>query len=197
MNIKQILGINTVIQGVLASVDLSTIKFNHLYELKGYPAGGCARDVLYGASSKDVDILVPMGEYLSEAEAFYVAGSICDFLRRVLGVPAYCVFAYQKGESEKGHDFDERLYFCVKTCINGVDVDILGSRYSSIQEIIDNFDCTMNQVYIDPVQGELVGSKVTELEWLKPVPDARIIRMQDKFSKLVLSKTLEVNYNVV
>lgn len=188
MNIKQILGINTVVQGVLTSVDLSTIKSDLLYELKGYPAGGCARDVLYGASTKDVDILVPMGGHLTESEAFYVVESICNFLGGVLQLKAHCVFAYQQGESEKGHDFDERLYFCVKTCINGVDVDILGSRYSSIQEIVDNFDCTMNQVYIDPVQGELVGSKVTELEWLKPVPDARVIRMQDKFNKLVLGK---------
>lgn len=195
MNIKQILGINTVVQGVLSSVDLGTI--DNCPVLVGYPAGGCARDVLYGASTKDVDILVPMGEHLTESEAFHVAESICDCLRQVLDVTAYCVFAYQKGETEKGHDFDERLYFCVKTCINGVDVDILGSRYSSIQEIINNFDCTMNQVYIDPVRCELVGSKVTELEWLKPVPDARVLRMQDKFSKLVLSKTLEVNYNVV
>lgn len=184
MNIKQILGINTVVQGVLSSVDLGTI--DNCPVLVGYPAGGCARDVLYGASTKDVDILVPMGEYLSEAEAFYVAESLCNFLGGVLQLKAHCVFAYQKGESEKGHDFDERLYFCIKTCINGVDVDILGSRYNSIQEIITNFDCTMNQVYIDPVQGELVGSKVTELEWLKPVPDARVIRMQDKFNKLVL-----------
>lgn len=195
MNIKQILGINKVVQSVLNQIDTCTI--DNCPVLVGYPAGGCARDVLYGASTKDIDILVPMGEFLSEAEAFYIAGSICDYLRRALGVPAYCVFAYQKGETEKGHDFDERLYFCVKTCINGVDVDILGSRYGSIQEILDNFDCTMNQVYIDPVQGELVGSKVTELEWLKPVPDARVIRMQDKFNKLVLSKTLGVNYNVV
>lgn len=195
MNIKQILGINTVVQSILNQIDTRTI--DNCPVLMGYPAGGCARDVLYGANSKDVDILVPMGEHLTESEAFHVAESIGNYLSRGLDVTAYCVFAYQKGETEKGHDFDERLYFCVKTCINGVDVDILGSRYSSIQEIIDNFDCTMNQVYIDPVQGELVGSKVTELEWLKPVPDARVLRMQDKFSKLVLSKTLEVNYNVV
>lgn len=187
MNINRILFINEVVQLVLNRVDTCTI--DNCPVLVGYPAGGCARDVLYGASSKDVDILVPMGEHLSEAEAFYVAESICDSLRRVLDVTAYCVFAYQKGETEKGHDFDERLYFCVKTCINGVDVDILGSRYGSIQEIIDNFDCTMNQVYIDPVQGELVGSKVIELEWLKPVPDARVLRMQDKFNKLVLGKS--------
>lgn len=184
MNITQILGTNKVVQIVLNQVDTCTI--DNCPVLVGYPAGGCARDVLYGASTKDVDILVPMGGHLTESEAFHVAESICNFLGGVLQLKAHCVFAYQKGESEKGHDFDERLYFCVKTCINGVDVDILGSRYGSIQEIIDNFDCTMNQVYIDPVQGELVGSKVTELEWLKPVPDARVIRMQDKFNKLVL-----------
>lgn len=184
MNIKQILGINEVVQSVLNQIDTCTI--DNCPVLVGYPAGGCARDVLYGASTKDVDILVPMGEHLTEPEAFYVAGSICDYLSGVLDAPSYCVFAYQKGDTEKGHDFDERLYFCVKTHINGVDTDILGSRYSSIQEILDNFDCTMNQVYIDPVQGDLVGSKVTELEWLKPVPDARVIRMQDKFNKLVL-----------
>lgn len=195
MNIKQILNINEVVQSILNQIDTRTI--DNCPVLMGYPAGGCARDVLYGASTKDVDILVPMGGHLTEAEAFHVAESVCDYLRRVLDVTAYCVFAYQQGETEKGHDFDERLYFCVKTCINGVDVDILGSRYGSIQEIIDNFDCTMNQVYIDPVQGELVGSKVIELKWLKPVPDARVLRMQDKFSKLVLSKTLNVNYNVV
>ena len=192
MNIKQILNINEVVQSVLNQIDTRTI--DNCPVLVGYPAGGCARDVLYGASSKDVDILVPMCAYLSEAEAFYVAESICDFLGNVLQLKAHCVFAYQKGKSEKGHDFDEHLYFCVKTCINGVDVDILGSRYGSIQEIIDNFDCTMNQVYIDPVQGELVGSKVTELEWLKPVPYARVIRMQDKFSKLVLGEECEVYY---
>lgn len=184
MDIKQILGINKVVQIVLNQVDTCTI--DNCPVLVGYPAGGCACDVLYGASTKDVDILVPMGEYLSEAEAFYVAESLCNFLGGVLQLKAHCVSAYQRGESEKGHDFDERLYFCVKTCINGVDVDILGSRYGSIQEIIDNFDCNMNQVYIDPVQGELVGSKVAELKWLKPVPDARVIRMQDKFNKLVL-----------
>ncbi|AGZ17261.1 putative nucleotidyltransferase [Proteus phage PM16] len=186
MDIKQILNINEVVQSILNQIDTRTI--DNCPVLMGYPAGGCARDVLYGASTKDVDILVPIGEHLTESEAFHVAESICGYLRRVLDVTAYCVFAYQRGDTEKGHDFDERLYFCVKTCIDGIDVDILGSRYGSIKEILDNFDCTMNQVYIDPVQGELVGSKVTGLEWLKPVPDARVLRMQDKFNKLVLGK---------
>lgn len=180
MNIYTLRGINLVVNQVVNYTGFGIVCTN---DLQGYVAGGAARDCLYNIPIKDVDVLYPLGSNLSEAEAFYIAETICDNLRR-FNYPAYCVFAYQRGDTERGHDFDERLWFCVKTCINGIDVDILGSKYSTIQEVVNHFDCTMNQVYLDPTTGELVGDKVQELVWIKEVPEARTERMIKKFKQV-------------
>lgn len=180
MHIQELSKISTLVNEV---VNYTGFKGAGIYQIQGYIAGGAARDCLYNISTKDVDVLYPLGSNLSEAEASYIAETICDNLR-LFDYSAYRVFAYQQGETEKGHDFDERLWFCVKTCINGINIDILGSRYSTIQEVVSHFDCTMNQVYLDPTTGELVGDKVQELVWLKDVPEARTERMIKKFKQV-------------
>lgn len=180
MNIYQLKHINFLVDEI---VNYKGFAGTGISKLRGYIAGGAARDCLYNIPTKDVDVLYPLGCYLSEAEAFHIAETICDNLRR-LYYPASRVYAYQQGDTERGYDFDERLWFCVKTCINGVDVDILGSKYSTIQEVVSHFDCTMNQVYLNPNTGELVGYTVQELVWIKEVPEARTERMIKKFKQV-------------
>ncbi|ANT45319.1 putative nucleotidyl transferase [Pectobacterium phage PP16] len=118
-------------------------------------AGGCVRDVLYNRQPKDFDAVLCMGGS-TYMEAFEVVQGISDRLSR-LGYSSRCYQAYGTGVNPDTLEpldvhadaFHLRYLACMKTNIDGYDVDLLFSTDGTIAEHVSHHDCNVNMVWLD------------------------------------------------
>lgn len=150
-------------------------------DLKAYAAGGCIRDLHYGLPIKDIDILVPVGS-TDEQGAFSVMERFALAYLALMGEPVDVTMAYCQSAVDRQTlgDFDERLYGVVKVGSKYGDIDVLFSRYSTIQEVLAWFDCNINQGHMGS-DGLVHYQACDELVWIKPVLPSRFERMQSKW----------------
>lgn len=151
-------------------------------DLKAYAAGGCIRDLHYGLPIKDIDIIVPVGS-TDEQGAFSVMDRFARAYRVLMDEPVAVTMAYCQSAVDRQTlgDFDERLYGVVKVVSRYGDIDVLFSRYSTIQEVLAWFDCNINQGYMG--SDEVVHYRpCDELVWIKPVLPSRFERMHAKWN---------------
>lgn len=153
-------------------------------DLNCYAAGGCIRDTYYELPYKDIDIVVPLGD-VSEQDAFAVMERFAKEYRWMMNQPVAVMMAYGQSADARQSlgDFDERLYGVVKVGSEYGDIDVLFSRYSTIQEVLDWFDCNINQGYMDS-QGGVYYHPCKELVFIKPVSDSRRERMLSKWATI-------------
>lgn len=158
---------------------------------EGHLAGGCVRDTLMGVTPKDYDFVIT--EFSEDSDAFifslmtHISGAISS-----MGLGRSEV--YQAYESCQPPEFDvnpgsftEMFNGCMKVTLKGNDepihVDILFSKYPTIEEHIKQHDCNANMVYLNDA-GEIVGSKVDELIFRAGICPERIRYMTEKWSNI-------------
>lgn len=153
-------------------------------ELQAYAAGGCIRDTHFGLPAKDIDVIVPVG-CTDEKWAFSVMERFAKCYRALYDEPVAITMAYCQSASCRDTlgDFDERLYGVVKLQTPFGDVDVLFSRYPSIGEVLNYFDCNLNTGYMD-TSGSVYYEEPRDLVWLKPVLPSREQRMLNKWEQI-------------
>lgn len=153
-------------------------------DLSVYAAGGCIRDMYFGLPAKDVDLIVPVGG-TDERAAFSVMERFARSYHAMFDEPVAITMAYNQSSScrETLGDFDERLYGVVKIQSPLCEVDVLFSRYGSIAEVLNHFDCNLNTGYMNS-QGFVDYAEPLELVWLKPVSPSRELRMLNKWAQI-------------
>lgn len=151
-------------------------------------AGGAARDMLYGVTPKDFDIVVCTGGVLVGSESFGLLVKLSDALTKLCNCTTEIYQAYEQATC----DFDERWSsaMCVSFA-NGTKVDVLvSSEARDIREAVDGFDLELNQCWVHQYSNRLASIAslhsvdVKETRWLKPVSQERRVRMQEKCTKL-------------
>ncbi len=135
------------------------IRIEHLIRLvTGYSfvlAGGCVRDVLHHKRPKDFDAVLCMGGK-THKEAFEVVTLISERLS-MAGYSSRCYQAYGIGVDPDtcapldvhADAFHLRYLACMKTTIDGYDVDLLFSTDNTIAEHVAHHDCNVNMVWLD------------------------------------------------
>ena len=152
-------------------------------------AGGCVRDVLYNRAPKDFDAVLCMGDS-TYVEAFEVVQGISDRLSR-LGYSSRCYQAYGTGVNPNTLEpldvhadaFHLRYLACMKTVIDGHDIDLLFSTDSHIADHVAHHDCNVNMVWLD--SGALRGyngitQPVERLEFRPNINPKRVKYMTEK-----------------
>lgn len=118
-------------------------------------AGGCVRDVLHNKHPKDYDAVLCMGGK-THKEAFEVVRLISERLS-IAGYSSRCYQAYGTGVDPDtrapldvhADAFHLHLLACMKTTIEGYDVDLLFSTDDTIVEHVAHIDCNVNMVWLD------------------------------------------------
>lgn len=117
----------------------------------GYLAGGCIRDTVLGFLPKDFDFVIPNPSgWEDHAEVFHRMSVISGTLS-LAGIPSSVYAAYEEHTDEytnTGNDFQDMFLGCMKVSLHGREVDILFSKYKTIEEHIDMHDCNLNQVWL-------------------------------------------------
>lgn len=170
----QILNVTSMVENVLGNY----------YPSRCYAAGGCIRDLWHGVPYKDIDVVVPIGDG-DDKGVFSLMEQFARNFRFIYNVPVAITMAYTQsaeGRTSLG-DFDERLYGVVKLNTDWGDVDVLFSRYPTIEAVLDFFDCNLNQGYMG-TDGVVHYTPPSELVWLKPVAPERKQRMLNKWEAL-------------
>lgn len=104
-------------------------------------AGGCARDLYYGATPKDVDVVITHPDGLDDSEFFEKANELAKKLSS-LGYQSDMHEAYMQHEESPTFKPDERLS-CVLTS-QGADF-IFYEFGECLSDITDEFDFNVNQ----------------------------------------------------
>lgn len=93
-------------------------------------AGGCSRDIYHGKDPKDFDIIVD-----DWADPSLVVATLSDIQEFSIGAffPMY------------DHDSSDRIKWCQKGKVNGVDVDVIAYAIPSVGDAPNHFDFNLNQ----------------------------------------------------
>lgn len=121
-----------------------------------YLVGGCVRDAACGVEPKDIDVIVLDHFDWCDESAFSRAEMIArDF--REMGAKTAIYQAYGMACGADSHDangktldFDENIWcgIHIQYATDPVGYDVLLSRHSDIDDVMDSFDCNWNQQYI-------------------------------------------------
>jgi len=114
-------------------------------------AGGFARDLYFGVTPKDVDIIIYKNPQHGAGLFSYeeLPESISSYIEDVLDVPnCYTCLAYHLQEGNTNQTTSDRLDMVFKMPGTGVDV-IFYNKCDTEQDVVDNFDCNLNQFGYD------------------------------------------------
>ncbi|QFG06660.1 nucleotidyltransferase [Proteus phage Myduc] len=133
------------------------LKFHHSKSVKSVNiAGGFVRDKKYGLTPNDVDVVVILNDVSQEE-----ANSIMEDLVFVLNMSTKASeVKIMKGYGEDDDveitvdSFSDRLYGDVVFKLGDVKVDLLFSKFESLEQAVSKFDANINQFAI--VDGEIV-----------------------------------------
>lgn len=169
-----------------------------LLPVHGYIAGGAVRDSLFGVQPKDIDFVVPANEGWDEQDVFSVMKRISEgFAKSGYSSQVYQAYGEENLEYENsGTDFAEMFLGCMKVQLEGLDIDILFSRYQQIAEHVDHHDCNINQVWLDDDGNYCRASNVTgPLKFIRDVGDERKQYMIQKYKNLCAVRGMEPTYD--
>lgn len=155
----------------------------------GYLAGGCVRDTLMGVSPKDYDFIITTE---SDEDCSVIHSYMKEISSHLSGMGFGKPTVYQAYDSCEGNEvqpnhFQYMFSGCMKVTLAGygspIHVDILFSKYPTIEEHIKHHDCNANMVYLNDA-GEIIGSKVDELIFRAGICPERIRYMTEKWSNI-------------
>lgn len=142
--------------------------------------GGCVRDTMYGAEPKDYDAVICLGDDYDYADVFSEMKIISNRLsRHGIKSKVYQAYGLGSGEEIPQDGFQNMFLGCMKVNLYGDDVDLLFSKYVSIEEHIKHHDCNMNMCYLR--DGTIEGQMYDTLEFNGVINPARVERMTNKF----------------
>lgn len=120
-------------------------------------AGGCVRDAAAGLEPKDYDCIILNDEAdpWDEPSSFAVAERIARDCRE-MGASVAIYQAYGNAAGEDAHDltgrardFDDNIWCGIHVQFGDeTPYDILLSRHSDIEHVVNSFDCNWNQQWI-------------------------------------------------
>lgn len=162
---------------------------NDIRKLTGFDftlVGGCVRDTMYGAEPKDYDAVICMGDsYAFEdvflEDVFLEMEYISENLSRAgFKSKVYRAYGINLGESVPQDSFQNMFLGCIKVNLYGYDVDLLFSKYESIEEHVSHHDCNMNMCWLRE-DGTIEWQVHDTLEFNGVINPARVERMTNKF----------------
>ncbi|QHJ79707.1 MAG: hypothetical protein [Caudoviricetes sp.] len=160
---------------------------NDIRKLTGFDftlVGGCVRDTMYGAEPKDYDAVICMGGSYDFADIFLEMEYISNGLSRAgFKSKVYQAYGIENGEEVPQNGFQNMFLGCMKFNLYGYDVDLLFSKYSSIEEHVSHHDCNMNMCWLRE-GGTIEGQMHETLEFNGVINPARVERMTNKFNQL-------------
>lgn len=169
-----------------------------LLPVHGYIAGGAVRDSLFGVQPKDLDFVVEAHKGWDEQTVFSVMKGVSEvFAKNGYSSQVYQAYGEENDEYENsGTDFADMFLGCMKVQLEGLDIDILFSRYEQIGEHVDHHDCNINQVWMDEQGNYCRSSNVTEpLKFIRDVGDERKQYMIQKYKNLCAVRGMEPSYD--
>ena len=160
---------------------------NDIRKLTGFDftlVGGCVRDTMYGAEPKDYDAVRCMGDSYDFADVFLEM----VYLSKELSLAGFKSKVYQSygigfGEEVPQDSFQNMFLGCMKVSLYGYDVDLLFSKYETIEEHVSHHDCNMNMCWLRE-DGTIEGQVHDTLEFNGVINPARVERMTNKFNQL-------------
>ena len=183
-------------------IALSTLKVirANLVSLTGvsgdqvFLAGGCVRDTAAGLEPKDYDciILNDKADPWSDESAFALAERIARDCRELgASVAIYQAYGFAAGADAhdltgRTRDFDDNIWCGIHVQF-GADVpyDILLSRHSDIDSVMDSFDCNWNQQYVsERTNCYWVGAYSPLVFTGKPLRDGREEYIRNKYNEV-------------
>lgn len=170
-----------------------------LLPIHGYIAGGAVRDSLFGVQPKDIDFIVPAHDGWDVHDVFSVMKRISEnFAASGYSSQVYQAYGEASDEYENsGKDFSDMFLGCMKVQLEGLDIDILFSRYKEIGEHVDHHDCNINQVWLDDDGNYCRASNITEpLKFIRDVGDERKQYMIQKYKNLCAVRGMEPTYDL-
>lgn len=158
-------------------------------------SGGYVRDMLVGEGSKDIDVLL-FGDVLASDSfgEFWWSEWVEALKGEGWDVRLYSTYLPPDGTQLIPNRFAKAYYFVLKLSRDGyLPIDILVCR-KSIDETIKEFDCNLNQFYID-FGGEVVfnGEKHPKdgLVFIDTSRLDRVFRMREFWKKYYQQSALE------
>lgn len=146
--------------------------------------GGCVRDTMYGAEPKDYDAVICMGDVYDLAGVLAEMESISRGLSRAgFKSEIYQAYGIKRGEEIPQDSFQNMFLGCMKVNLYGNDVDLLFSKYETIEEHVSHHDCNMNMCWLRE-DGTIEGQIHDTLEFNGVINPARVVRMTNKFNQL-------------
>ena len=143
--------------------------------------GGCVRDTMYGAEPKDYDAVLCMGDSYDFADVFLEMEYLSKELSRAgFKSKLYQAYGIALGEEVPQDSFQDMFLGCMKVNLYGNDVDLLFSKYESIEEHVSRHDCNMNMCWLRE-DGTIEGQMHNTLEFNGVINPARVERMTNKF----------------
>lgn len=160
---------------------------NDIRKLTGFDftlVGGCARDTMYGAEPKDYDAVICMGDSYDFADVHFEMEVISRVLSRAgFKSEVYQAYGINVGEEIPQDSFQNMFLGCMKVNLYGNDVDLLFSKYESIEDHVSHHDCNMNMCWLRE-DGTIEGQIHDTLEFNGVINPARVLRMTNKFNQL-------------
>ena len=157
---------------------------NDIRKLTGFDftlVGGCVRDTMYGAEPKDYDAVVCMCKYYDYVDVYDDMHIISRALSRAgFKSEIYQAYGIKLGEEIPQDSFQNVFLGCMKVNLYGHDVDLLFSKYESIEEHVSHHDCNMNMCWLRE-DGAIEGQIHDTLEFNGVINPARVERMTNKF----------------
>lgn len=172
---------------------LINIHFGNLFK-DWEVCGGFARDVNFGLAPNDVDvIIIPNRSIAAHDHIFVVMSQISEmFAMFEVKTEVLVAYEYEGGTSVAEGSFADNLWGDIRIFFEDYKMDVLFSRHQSVQDVINTFDCNINQYILsedwtqaysafrpenDPAE---VGLRFFN-DSLEAIPPARREKMQARF----------------
>ena len=184
---------NPIALSTLKAIRANLVTLTGVSEDRLFLAGGCVRDAAAGVPPKDYDCVV-LNDLVAAWDDF-TSFAMAERIARIARAEGATVAIYQAYGNAAGadahdltgrtRDFDDNIWCGIHIQFgDDTPYDILLSRHSDIDDVMDSFDCNWNQQFVgDKVHYYWRGKN--ELTFTgKPLRDGREEYIRNKYNEV-------------
>lgn len=144
--------------------------------LQAHVAGGAARDLHYGFTPKDWDIIVLAPDRIDKQRAFQEVHAILGSIRYT---PSYQYSEVSQAYENSTSDFNSRVQCLAQVEFRNLSVDIIYSNFQELSSVFAHFDANVNCCAVIGGEVWFDDGIPTELYFLRPLTPNRIARLYE------------------